>query len=205
MVGGSGLYINAVCHGMDLLPDPDPVIRQELKTMLAENGTGPLREELMRTDPVFAATADLSNPVRLIRAIEICRITGMPYSALRSNKPKRRPFRILKLGLELPREELNSRINRRVDDMMASGLYEEALSLYPVRHLNALNTVGYRELFDHFDGLTSLDEAVARIKTNTRRYAKRQMTWFRRDPEIRWAAPGEPEKLYSLVTTNLEK
>ncbi len=198
LVGGSGLYINAVCHGIDLLPDPDPEIRRKLKDLLATSGIHALRDELMLADPEYARQVDLSNPVRLIRALEICRITGVPYSVLRSNKPKQRSFRIFKLGLELPRETLYHRINSRVDEMMETGLYNEALSLYPFRHLNALNTVGYRELFDHFEGLTSLDFAVSKIKTNSRHYAKRQLTWFKKDPDYRWVHPGEIGKIIAF-------
>ena len=198
MVGGSGLYINAVCNGIDILPDPDPEIRIMLKDLLAASGINALVDELMQVDPDYAKQVELSNPARLIRALEICRITGVPYSSLRSNKPKQRTFRILKLGLELPRELLYRRINDRVDGMMDSGLFEEALALYPYRHLNALNTVGYRELFDHIDGLTSLEFAVTKIKINSRRYAKRQLTWFKKDPEYRWFYPDETDQIMEL-------
>lgn len=186
MVGGSGLYINAVCNGIDVLPDPDPEIRLQLKETLATGGLAALQDELTRLDPEYALQVDLQNPARLMRAIEVCRATGMPYSALRTSKPALRSFRILKVGIDLPREVLYQRINNRVDAMMAAGLFEEALSLYPYRHLNALNTVGYKELFDHFAGLTSLEHAVDKIKIHTRRYAKRQLTWFRKDVGMRW-------------------
>ena len=198
MVGGSGLYINAVCHGIDVLPDPDPRIRADLKEQLASSGIIALQDELLHADPVYAAQVDLSNPARLIRALEVCRQTGVPYSSLRSSKPKIRPFRILKIGLELQRDLLYGRINNRVDAMMDSGLYQEALSLYPSRQLNALNTVGYRELFDHFEGLTSLEFAVEKIKTNSRRYAKRQLTWFKKDPEYQWFQPGDLDQIIEL-------
>ena len=198
MVGGSGLYINAVCNGIDILPDPDPEIRRMLKDLLATSGITALVDELMQVDPDYAKQVELSNPARLIRALEICRITGVPYSSLRSNKPKQRTFRILKLGLELPRELLYHRINDRVDGMMDSGLFEEALALYPYRHLNALNTVGYRELFDHIDGLTSLEFAVTKIKINSRRYAKRQLTWFKKDPEYTWFYPDDIDQIMEL-------
>ena len=198
MVGGSGLYINAVCHGIDVLPDPDPGIRADLKELLASSGIIALQDELLHADPVYAAQVDLSNPARLIRALEVCRQTGVPYSSLRSSKRKIRPFRILKIGLELQRDVLYGRINNRVDAMMDSGLYQEALSLYPSRQLNALNTVGYRELFDHFEGLTSLEFAVEKIKTNSRRYAKRQLTWFKKDPEYQWFQPGDLDQIIEL-------
>lgn len=191
MAGGSGLYINAVCHGIDLLPDPDPEIRSGLKNTLASSGIGALQDQLMQLDPEYASQVDLSNPARLMRALEICIATGLTYSSLRSNKPRQRKFRIMKLGIELPREILYQRINDRVDAMMRAGLYDEALKLYPFRHLNALNTVGYKELFDHFEGLTTLEFAIEKIKTHSRRYAKRQLTWFKKDPEYAWFGPGE--------------
>lgn len=199
MAGGSGLYIDAVCHGIDHLPDPDPEIRRRLKETLADSGIEALRDELSRLDPVYALRVDRSNPARLVRAIEICLITGVPYSSLRTNQPVQRDFRILKVGIGLPREVLYHRINTRVDAMMQAGLYEEALALFPFRHLNALNTVGYKELFDHFAGLTSLDHAVAKIKTNTRRYAKRQLTWFKKDPGYTWFLPDEIDRISEFI------
>ncbi|MFZ4522045.1 MAG: tRNA (adenosine(37)-N6)-dimethylallyltransferase MiaA [Bacteroidales bacterium] len=199
MVGGSGLYINAVCHGIDQLPDPDPDIRQRLKKTLAESGITALQHELAALDPVYSNQVDLSNPARLMRAIEICRSTGVPYSSLRTNKPGQRNFKILKVGLELPREMLYDRINRRVDAMMEAGLFEEALSLYPYRHFNALNTVGYKELFDHFEGLTTLEHAVDKIKVHSRRYAKRQLTWFKKDTEYKWYRPDQLDQIIELI------
>jgi tRNA dimethylallyltransferase len=203
MVGGSGLFINAVCHGIDLLPDPDPEIRLQLKEILATCGITALQEELFRIDPEYASIVDLANPARLIRALEICRTTGVPFSSLRLNKPHKRNFRIMKVGLDLPREMLYQRINARVDAMMQAGFFEEALSLYPYRHLNALNTVGYNELFDHFEGLTSLDHAVEKIKTNSRRYAKRQLTWFKKDPDYHWYQPDEIDEITKKVLADL--
>lgn len=199
MVGGSGLYINAVCHGIDLLPDPEPEIRLELKKILEKSGITALQDELMRVDPEYAATVDLANPARLVRAIEIYRSTGVPYSMLRTNTPKIRPFRIVKIGIDLPREMLNQRINSRVDEMIDHGLVDEARQLYPLRHLNALNTVGYKELFDYFEGKVSLDHAIEKIKTNSRRYAKRQLTWFRKDHEIKWVAPEDIMQVLQLL------
>ena len=203
MAGGSGLYINAVCHGIDLLPDPDPEIRRRLKETLAVSGIAALQEELTLLDPEYANQVDRSNPARLIRALEICRTTGLPYSVLRANKPRPRNFRIMKMGIELPREMLYQRINSRVEAMMQAGLFEEALSLYPYRHLNALNTVGYKELFDHFAGLTSLDHAVEKIKIHTRRYAKRQLTWFKKDPDYTWFQPDEIDQITCGTQSNL--
>jgi tRNA dimethylallyltransferase len=199
LAGGSGLYINAVCHGIDQLPDPDPEIRLRLKEMLAASGISALQDELDLLDPGYARLVDRSNPARLIRALEICRTTGMPYSALRTNQPRQRNFRILKIGIELSRDLLYQRINSRVDAMMKAGLFEEALSLYPLRHLNALNTVGYKELFDHFSGLTSLEHAVEKIKTHSRRYAKRQLTWFKKDPDYNWFLPDEADRIISFI------
>jgi len=199
MVGGSGLYINAVCHGIDLLPDPEPEIRLDLKKILEKSGITALQDELMQVDPGYADTVDLANPARLIRAIEIYRSTGVPYSMLRTNRPKIRPFRIVKIGLDLPREMLNQRINSRVDEMIDHGLVDEARQLYPMRHLNALNTVGYKELFDYFEGKVSLDHAIEKIKTNSRRYAKRQLTWFRKDHEIKWVGPEDIMQVLQLL------
>lgn len=199
LAGGSGLYLNAVCHGIDRLPDPDPEMRRQLKEKLVSDGIEVLQEELARLDPEHFAQVDLYNPVRVMRAIEICRSTGMPLSALRTNLPVARNFRIMKIGLELPREILYQRINARVDAMMQAGLYEEALALYPLRKLNALNTVGYRELFDHFEGLTTLSFAIEKIKTNSRRYAKRQMTWFKKDDEYNWVSPEDVLKIASAI------
>ena len=199
MVGGSGLYINAVCHGIDQLPDPDPEIRRELKQNLKTSGIQALQDELRQADQEYYNMVDLANPARLIRALEVYRSTGVPYSALRSHTPKSRPFRILKIGIDLPREVLNKRINSRVDEMMREGLAEEARRLYPLRHLNAMNTVGYKELFDYFEGLTSLEFAVEKIKTSSRRYAKRQLTWFRKDKEYRWFQPDDVEQVINSI------
>lgn len=197
MVGGSGLYINGVCHGIDELPDPDPALRKQLKEDLSTHGIRFLQEKLTILDPVYAAEVDMFNPARLIRALEVCITTGKAYSSLRTNRPKSRNFLTKKLGLAVPREILNDRINKRVDTMIAAGFIEEARSLYHYRHLNALNTVGYKELFQYFDGIVPLERAITNIKTNTRRYAKRQMTWLRKDTEIQWI---EPEKINEFLT-----
>ncbi|MDE7338802.1 MAG: tRNA (adenosine(37)-N6)-dimethylallyltransferase MiaA [Bacteroidales bacterium] len=186
MAGGSGLYVNAVCNGIDELPDPSPALRQELKDLLQEKGIGYLQERLKELDPVFYEKIDLQNSVRLRRALEVCLTTGKPYSSLRTNPRKKRPFSIERYVLDRPKEELYHRINLRVDLMMQSGLLEEAKALYPHRELNALQTVGYRELFDYFDGKISLEQAVTDIKTHTRRYAKRQLTWLRAQENVTW-------------------
>lgn len=186
MAGGSGLYVNAVCHGIDELPDPSPQLRQQLKEQEAQEGIASLQARLKELDPVFYEQIDLQNPVRLRRALEVCLTTGKPYSSLRTNLKKPRPFAIERYVLNRPKEELHERISKRTDIMMQSELLEEAKALYPQRELNALQTVGYRELFDYFDGKISLEQAVTDIKTNTRRYAKRQLTWLRKQEGLIW-------------------
>jgi len=199
MTGGSGLYIHAVCHGIDLLPDPEPGLRTELKEMLVEKGIHALQEKLFELDPIYHEIVDLNNASRLIRALEVCITTGLPYSSLRSLKPHPRPFKVLKVGLELPREELNKRINERVDRMLANGWLDEARDLYKFRDCNALNTLGYKEIFEHFAEKMRYSVAVEKIKTNTRRYAKRQMTWFRKDKDIHWFRPGDVKPILKLI------
>ena len=184
-VGGSGLYVRALCEGMDDLPQADPELRERLTCRLANEGVDALAAELRELDPAYYATVDRRNPARVMRALEVCLQTGRPYSEQRTGQRRPRPFGIVKVGVDLPREELYARIDRRVDRMVADGLEAEVRALYPYRTLNALQTVGYREFFDYFDGRTSYEEAVSLIKRNSRRYAKRQLTWFRRDPEIR--------------------
>lgn len=186
MTGGSGLYIHAVTHGIDELPDPDPQLREELKGLKDEKGIEALQEKLLELDPVYYYSVDLNNAARLIRALEICIITGLPYSSLRSQKPRPRPFKILKIGLDVPREELNRRVDERVDQMLAAGWLDEARELYRFRDCNALNTLGYKEIFEHFAEKMYYSQCVEKIKTNTRRYAKRQMTWFRRQLQLTW-------------------
>lgn len=183
MTGGSGLYIDAVCRGVDAMPDPDLEVRQRVMRLLEEEGIEALRAQLRLLDPTYCADADMANHKHLVRALEVCLQTGQPYSSFRTGNRKPRPFAIVKQALERPREELFDRINRRVDVMMEQGLLEEARGLYPYKHLNALNTVGYKELFDFFEGKLTLERAIEDIKTHTRRYAKRQMTWFKRDGE----------------------
>ncbi len=191
LCGGSGLYIDAVCNGIDLLPDPDPELRENLQRMLRENRVEEFHQMLKEKDPEYYEVVDRNNPVRMVRALEVCIQTGQPYSTLRKQQAKERPFQIIKYAIALPREVLNERINRRVERMMEEGLEAEARQLYPLRHLNALQTVGYRELFDHFDGKCTLEESVEAIKAHTRQYAKRQMTWFKRDSGYRWISPEE--------------
>ena len=198
-VGGSGLYVRALCEGMDELPKTDEALRRELTERLRREGLAALAEELGTLDPEYYRTVDRSNPARVVRALEVCLQTGRPYSALRTGVKRPRPFDIVKIGVDLPRDVLYARIDRRVERMLAEGLEAEARKLYPHRELNALQTVGYRELFDYFDGRTTYEEAVEFIKRNTRRYAKRQLTWFRRDGGIRWFAPDDTQTVIDYI------
>ena len=175
------------------------VWREEMNRWLAEEGLGALAEKLRELDPEYYQIVDLNNPARVVRALEVCLQTGMPYSRQRTGERRERPFEIIKIGIDLPREVLYDRINRRVDQMLADGLEAEVRALYPYRELNALQTVGYREFFDYFDSRIGYDEAVELIKRNSRRYAKRQLTWFRRDPEIRWFAPDDDAAIIAYV------
>jgi len=199
MTGGSGLYINAVCSGIDNMPDPDDTLREELKTLYAREGIGSLRSKLRILDPVYYSAVDIANPKRLLRALEVCISTGKPFSELRKNNPKPRDFEIVRIGLTRGKDELYQRIHDRVDRMMMDGLLEEVERLLPYRHLNALNTVGYKELFPYFDGEISLESAVENIKTHSRRYAKRQMTWFRKDKNIIWFHPDQVTEILNFV------
>lgn len=186
MAGGSGFYIDAVCKGLDDFPPADEELRAELSRRLREEGVGSLRMDLKRLDPESYATIDIANGQRVVRALEVCLMTGRKFSSFKTSPMKKRSFEIEKIGLTRPRDVLYDRINRRVDMMMAEGLLEEASSLYPERGLAALQTVGYREIFDYIDGKTDLPAAVELIKRNTRHYAKRQMSWWGRDSEINW-------------------
>jgi len=201
LVGGSGLYIKALCEGFDEIPQADEGIREQLNFEFEEKGIAALQEELKTADPDYYNEVDLSNPQRVIRALEVFRSTGNPFSSYRKATVNTRPFNILKIGLDLPREVLYDRINQRVDDMVKQGLIEEVRSLTPYRHLNALNTVGYSELFDYFDGKIDLDQAISLIKQNTRRFAKRQLTWFRKDQQMHWLKPEDvqPEIVEGLL------
>ena len=186
MTGGSGLFIDAVCNGIDEMPDVQPEVRQKVETMLKEGGINALSKELQQLDPEYFAVVDQQNPRRLQRALEVCYQTGRPFSSFRTGTTVKRDFEIKKYALLWDRQELIQRIDRRVDLMMEQGLLEEAKALYPKRQLNALNTVGYKELFAYFDGDCTLTEAVEQIKIHTRQYAKRQMTWLRKDKEYQW-------------------
>ena len=199
--GGSMMYIDAVCNGIDDIPTIRDDIRQEMKRRYQEEGLEALCEDLRRLDPEHYAIVDRQNYRRVIHALEICYQTGRTYTSFRTQQCKPRPFHIIKIGLNRDREELYDRINQRVDQMMDSGMLEEATALYTQRHLNALNTVGYKELFDYLDGRWSLAEAVERIKGNTRRYARKQLTWFKRDPLIRWFHPDQKEEILKYLST----
>ena len=192
MCGGSGFYIDAVCNGLNAIPPADPDLRASLNARIDAEGVESLWMELRRLDPEAYATIDLKNRARVLRAVEVCLLTGRPFSSWKLSEPKKRDFEIEKLVIDRPREELYSRIDARVDQMMEKGLLEEVRSLLPYRHCTALQTVGYKELFAYLDGLIPLEEAVRQIKSNTRRYARKQLTWWRRDPSARWiSASGE--------------
>ena len=191
MTGGSMMYIDAVCDGIDDIPTIDDETRALMKRRLDEEGLERLCEDLKKLDPEYYQMVDKQNPRRVVHALEICTMTGQTYTSFRRREKRERPFRIIKIGLNRPREELYARINQRVDEMMAGGLLEEVKTMYPKRSLNALNTVGYKELFDYIDGRWPLEEAVERIKGNTRRYARKQLTWYKKDNQIRWFHPDE--------------
>jgi tRNA dimethylallyltransferase len=200
LCGGSGLYIDAVCNGMDNLPEQDADIRRELSHLYLEKGIEALQQKLQHLDPVFYEAVDQDNPHRMIRAIEVCMITGKKYSDLRKKQKVLRPFIAVKIGIEDDREQVYQRINDRVDKMIAGGLEAEAKSLHRHKHLNALQTVGYKELFDYFESKSTLDEAVNLIKQHTRNYAKRQWTWFRKDKEMKWFKPDKIDKIITFIS-----
>ena len=197
--GGSMMYIDAVCNGIDDIPTVDDETRETLKKRLLMEGLESLCEELRQRDPEYYEIVDKQNPRRVVHALEICVMTGKPYSSFRTQEKKVRPFRIIKIGLTRPREELYKRINRRVDKMMKDGLLEEAKEMYPKREVNALNTVGYKELFEYMKGKFTLHEAVERIKGNTRRYARKQLTWYKKDEQIRWFHPDDKDEIISYI------
>jgi tRNA dimethylallyltransferase len=199
IVGGSGLYIDAVSKGIDYLPDPDDDLRKSLKVTLVEKGLEPLKQELKKLDPDYYQVVDLQNPNRILRALEVCLMTGKPYSSFRIRNIKPRNFNIIKIGLDRPRAELFERIEKRVDQMIAAGLVEEVKSLGKFRNLNSLNTVGYKEIFYYLDSNCSLTEAIDKIKINTRRYAKRQLTWFKKDNAITWFHPDEIGRIIDFI------
>jgi tRNA dimethylallyltransferase len=203
LTGGSGLYIDAVCKGIDLLPDPDLELRNSFNTLFEEQGIEALQTKLQALDPIYYSNVDKLNPARLIRAIEVCLQTGKPYSSLRNQHQNSRPFNILKIVIDRPKEILHQRINQRTEQMIKDGLIDEVKSLIKFRNVNALNTVGYKEVFQYLDEAISLPQAIENIKTNTRRYAKRQLTWFRRDKDYLWINADELNTIKSIIETNL--
>ena len=199
------MYIDAVCKGIDDIPTVDDVTRRTLLERYDAEGLDPLVNELRLLDPEYYRIVDLKNPKRVIHALEICYMTGKTYTSFRTRTTKERPFRIIKIGLRREREELYERINRRVDQMVADGLVEEARRVYPYRHLNSLNTVGYKELFAHFDGNCTLEFAIEKIKQNSRIYSRKQMTWFRRDEDIHWFHPDEVSGIMGYVDAETQR
>lgn len=201
MTGGSGMYVDAVCHGIDDIPDVDPQVREKYIRKYKDEGIHGLRLALKLLDPEHYDNIDLKNPKRILRALEICESTGRPYSSFLTKNKRERDFRIVKVGIERPRDVLYNRINNRVDEMIGNGLEKEAESLVSMKDLNALNTVGYKEFFDFFEGRSTREEAVELIKRNTRRYAKRQMTWWARDKEIKWFDADDINEIIRFLET----
>lgn len=205
MTGGSGLYIDAVCYGFDDIPDIDPTIRKELNADFEKEGIGFLQKELEQSDADYFGTVDIHNPQRLIRALEVYRGTGKPFSSFRKKKVNIRDFNIIKIGLERERDELFQRIDQRMDLMIGQGLFEEAERLFPYRELNALQTVGYTEIFGYLKGEYDKEEAIRLLKRNSRRYAKRQMTWFKRYPDMTWFHPSDIQEIFLFVKKQLQE
>lgn len=204
MVGGSMMYIDAICKGIDSMPDADPEIRADLKNQFEENGIEALRLQLKMLDPEYYKTVDLKNPNRIIHALEISIQTGKPFSSFRMNKSKKRPFDIVKIVLNCEREILHKRINLRVDKMVEAGLEKEARGVYPHKHLNSLNTVGYREWFAYFDGEITREKAIELIKRNSRRYARKQIIWFRKDENVSWFEPTQTNEIIQFIESQLK-
>lgn len=203
VAGGSGMYVQALCQGLDQMPAVPAEVRQQLNSELEASGLPVLAEELKQRDPQYWQEVDRQNPARIIRALEICRASGKPYSYYRQQQFPSRPFTTIKIGLERPREELYTRIDARMDQMIAEGLFEEAERLYPYRQLNALQTVGYQEIFSYLEGAYDREEAVRLLKRNSRRYAKRQLTWFKKDPEMQWYHPDDFTEVLELITSRM--
>lgn len=203
LTGGSMMYIDAVCNGIDDIPTIDDEVRENLKKRLEQEGLERLCEELRLLDPEYYNIVDKKNTRRVIHGLEICYQTGKTYTSFRKRNKKERPFNIIKIALNREREELYCRINKRVDQMIEEGFIDEARALYGQRELNSLNTVGYKELFDHFDGIYSLEEAIERIKGNTRRYARKQLTWFKRDPEVKWFHPDNVDEIINYISQQI--
>ncbi|HTL81063.1 MAG TPA: tRNA (adenosine(37)-N6)-dimethylallyltransferase MiaA [Bacteroidia bacterium] len=201
--GGSGLYIEALINGFDELPEADPEIRKALRKKFEEEGIAPLQEELKKLDPEYYEKVDKDNHARIMRALEICKTSGKKYSELRKGEKKKNDFEVMKFCIDLPREELYARIDARVDAMVEKGLEQEARTVHPFKELGALRTVGYKEMFDHFEGKTSLEKAVELIKQHSRNYAKRQLTWWRNKPNIRWMSPFQTDVIIGEIDTFL--
>lgn len=205
LTGGSMLYIDTICKGIDDIPTVSPEIRSRVIQWYQENGLQALQQRLLLLDPEYYHTADLQNAKRLLHAVEVCEMTGRTFTSFRKNTIRTRPFRILKIGINQQREVLYERINQRVDQMMQAGLLEEARSVYAYKDLNSLNTVGYKELFMYFDGTCSLEEAVDLIKRSSRKYARKQLTWFRKDPDIHWFEPHQVPEIIAFTDEQLKR
>lgn len=201
MSGGSMMYVDAVCKGIDDIPSVDDNIRKTLQERFDKEGLSGISKELALLDPDYYAIVDKNNHKRIIHALEICLSTGKPYSSFRKNTTKERPFRIIKIGLNMDRQRLYERIDLRVEQMIHDGLIQEAQNVYEYKNLNALNTVGYKETFEYLDGLCTLDNAIFRIKSNTHKYCRKQLTWFRRDPNIHWFSPDNIEEIINYINT----
>jgi len=201
LVGGSGLFVNAVCNGLDTLPEANNSVREYYEKRLKEKGIEALQAELKEKDPDYYEIVDKKNPRRLIRALEVCAVAGVPYSQLRNKKAVKRNFTIAKIGINIDKEELVKRIEKRIDGMLAAGWLEECKSLLPYRNLNALKTVGYTELFDFIDSKNNWEDTVQQIKTNTWHYAKRQLTWFKKDKEVKWFSPDNEKQILDYIAT----
>lgn len=201
MSGGSMMYVDAVCKGIDDIPSVDDNIRKTLQERFDKEGLSDISKELALLDPDYYAIVDKNNHKRIMHALEICLSTGKPYSSFRKNTTKERPFRIIKIGLNMDRQRLYERIDLRVEQMIHDGLIQEALNVYEYKDLNALNTVGYKETFEYLDGLCTLDNAIFRIKSNTHKYCRKQLTWFRRDPNIHWFSPDNIEEIINYINT----
>ena len=199
MSGGSMMYVDAVCNGIDDIPSVNESIRQQVKSLYEADGLDIIKEKLNKLDPEYFEIVDKNNPKRVIHALEICLSTGKTYTSFRTNTKKERNFRIIKIGLNRDRDELYSRIDKRVDLMIENGLIEEAKQMYPHKELNSLNTVGYKELFNYFDGKCTLDEAIFKIKSNTHKYCRKQLTWFKRDKDIHWFNPDNVEEIIKYI------
>ena len=204
LVGGSMLYIDSICKGIDEIPNIPAEIRESVQNQFRTEGLESIRLQLKKLDPEYYHSVDLKNHTRIIHALEVCLLTGKPYSSFRLNRNKLRSFKIIKIGLNCDREQLHNKINNRVDQMIADGLEKEARNLFHLRDLSSMNTVGYRELFDYFDGTITKDQAIELIKRNSRRYARKQLTWFRNDPEVKWFEPQQFNEIKNYIEAQIK-